>query len=319
MVLHTKIVLNGYYGYYGYSFDKVWRQSVGCVNRFSVKPAVGEIGPRWRRSSLPEGAQAAAVDSVSARAAMSAHEGYVCGRARTTPARQAHGTRGSAPPRAGRPRCSAKSRGGTRAHQTQHARSASPRSKRRCKVHASGRLWSGQSAPAARGLPNGHSLLARLRKRGRWSLARRTPATVARAASWGVCGLYACMSNDAEECGWRGLRSGGAAWTDPWCCFQERVCGRVAQELRCHASGQWSREGEAAADCRSAVSGQIREGEHIKIEGGGQPVASASFWIGHERRQQSDCNQSLRGRCVYAHRPRIGRPEPTGGGHGAHA
>ena len=190
---------------------KVWRQSVGCVNRFSVKPAVGEIGSRWRPASLPEGAQAAAVDGGSARAAMSAHEGYVCGRARTTPARQARGGRGSAPPRAGRPRCSAKSRGGTRAHQTQRARSAAQRSKRRCKVYASGRLWSGQSAPAARGLPNGHSLRAQRRKRGRWPLAARAPATVARAASWGVCGLYACISNDSAECGWRGLRSGGAA------------------------------------------------------------------------------------------------------------
>ena len=141
---------------------------------------------------------------------MSAHEGYVCGRARTTPARQARGTRGSAPPRAGRPRCSAKSRGGTRAHQTQRARSAAPRSKRRCKVYASGRLWGGQSAPGARGLPNGHSLRAQLRKTGRRPLAARAPATVARAASWGVCGLYACMSNGAAECGRRGLRSGSA-------------------------------------------------------------------------------------------------------------
>ena len=187
------------------------RSRLGCVNRFSVKPAVGEIGSRWRPASLPEGAQAAAVDGGSARAAMSAHEGYVCGRARTTPARLARGGRGSAPPRAGRPRCSAKSRGGTRAHQTQRARSAAPRSKRRCKVYASGRLWGGQSAPGARGLPNGHSLRAQLRKTGRRPLAARAPATVARAASWGVCGLYACISNDAAECGWRGLRSGGAA------------------------------------------------------------------------------------------------------------
>lgn len=140
---------------------------------------------------------------------MSAHEGYVSGRARTTPARQARGTRGSAPPRAGRPRCSAKSRGGTRAHQTQRARSAAPRSKRRCKVYASGRLWGGQSAPGARGLPNGHSLRAQLRKTGRRPLAARAPATVARAASWGVCGLYACMSNGAAECGRRGLACSG--------------------------------------------------------------------------------------------------------------
>jgi hypothetical protein len=166
---------------------------------------------------------------------MSDHEGYVCGRAHTTPARQARCTRGSAPPRAGSPRCSTKSRGGTRggtrAHQTQRARAAMPHSKWHCKVYASGRVWSGQSAPGAHGVLNGHSLRAQLRKRGSRLLSARASATVARAASWGVCGLYACMSNDAAECGWRGLRIGGAAWTDPWCCFQELSgCASGAQE-----------------------------------------------------------------------------------------
>ena len=40
-------------------------------------------------------------------------------------------------------------------------------------------------------------------------MAARAPATVARAASWGVCGLYACMSNGAAECGRRGLACSG--------------------------------------------------------------------------------------------------------------